>query len=120
MRSRNELPRTRGTVVKAGVEATELTRRSVGETGKIAIGAMHFAKGQGRAMLHPVEPGLRLIGSTATRGPRGSARLDLEHRGRADRNEGARVLASTGKSVVGPLTTLHESCGGALRRACVR
>ena len=45
VRSRNELPRARAAVAKAGVEATELTGRSEGETGRIALGTMHFAKG---------------------------------------------------------------------------
>jgi NAD(P)-dependent dehydrogenase (short-subunit alcohol dehydrogenase family) len=45
VRSRNELPRARAAVAKAGVEATELTGRSEGEAGRIALGTMHFAKG---------------------------------------------------------------------------
>jgi hypothetical protein len=45
VRSRNELPRARAAVAKAGVNATELTGRTEGETGRIAIGIMHFAKG---------------------------------------------------------------------------
>ena len=45
VRSRNELPRARAAVAKAGVEATELSGRSEGETGRIALGTMHFAKG---------------------------------------------------------------------------
>ena len=45
VRSRNELPRARAAAVKAGIEATELTGRSDGEPGRIAIGTMQFAKG---------------------------------------------------------------------------
>jgi hypothetical protein len=45
VRSRNELPRARAAVAKAGIDATELTGRVEGETGRIAIGTMHFAKG---------------------------------------------------------------------------
>lgn len=45
VRSRNELPRARAAVAKAGVDATELTGRTEGEAGRIAIGIMHFAKG---------------------------------------------------------------------------
>ena len=45
VRSRNELPRARAAAVKAGIEATELTGRSDGGAGRIAIGTMHFAKG---------------------------------------------------------------------------
>jgi superfamily I DNA/RNA helicase len=45
VRSRNELPRARAAAAKAGIEATELTGRSEGEAGRIALGTMHFAKG---------------------------------------------------------------------------
>jgi hypothetical protein len=45
VRSREELPRARAAAEKAGVEATELTGRTEGEAGRIAIGTMHFAKG---------------------------------------------------------------------------
>ena len=45
VRSRNELPRARAAAAKAGIEATELTGRSDGEIGRIALGTMHFAKG---------------------------------------------------------------------------
>jgi superfamily I DNA/RNA helicase len=45
VRSRNELARARAAAAKAGVEATELTGRSEGEAGRIALGTMHFAKG---------------------------------------------------------------------------
>lgn len=45
VRSRDELPRARVAAAKAGVEATELTGRTEGEAGRIAIGTMHFAKG---------------------------------------------------------------------------
>jgi hypothetical protein len=45
VRSKNELPRARAAVALTGVEATELTGRTDGESGRIAIGTMHFAKG---------------------------------------------------------------------------
>jgi superfamily I DNA/RNA helicase len=45
VRSRNELPRARAAVAKAEVEATELTGRTEGTSGKISIGTMHFARG---------------------------------------------------------------------------
>jgi hypothetical protein len=45
VRSRDELSRARNAAAAAGVEATELTGRSDGESGKIVIGTMHFAKG---------------------------------------------------------------------------
>ena len=45
VRSRNEMPRARAAAAKAGIEATELAGRTEGETGRIAIGTMHFAKG---------------------------------------------------------------------------
>jgi phasin len=39
------LPRARAAAAKAGVEATELSGRTEGEAGRIAIGIVHFAKG---------------------------------------------------------------------------
>jgi hypothetical protein len=45
VRSREELPRARAAAARAGVETTQLTGQSEGETGRIAIGTMHFAKG---------------------------------------------------------------------------
>lgn len=45
VRSRDELPRARAAAFKADVEATELTGRSEGTSGRISIGTMHFAKG---------------------------------------------------------------------------
>lgn len=45
VRSRNELPRARAAAANATVEFTELTGRTDGEPGRIAIGTMHFAKG---------------------------------------------------------------------------
>ena len=45
VRSRNEMPRARAAVAKAGVDATELTGRVEVDDARIAIGTMHFAKG---------------------------------------------------------------------------
>jgi hypothetical protein len=45
VRSKSELPRARAAAALTGVEATELTGHRDGETGRIAIGTMHFAKG---------------------------------------------------------------------------
>lgn len=45
VRSRDELPRARAAVAKAGVEATELTGQTELAAGRIAIGTMHVAKG---------------------------------------------------------------------------
>jgi hypothetical protein len=45
VRSRDELPRARAAAAKADVEATELTGRTEGTSGRISIGTMHFAKG---------------------------------------------------------------------------
>jgi superfamily I DNA/RNA helicase len=45
LRSSNELPRARAAAAQAGVDFTELTGRTEGEVGRIAIGTMHFAKG---------------------------------------------------------------------------
>ncbi len=45
VRSRDELPRARAAAAKAGVDATELSGRVEGGSGRVAIGTMHFAKG---------------------------------------------------------------------------
>jgi len=45
VRSRDELPRARAAAAGADVEATELTGRTEGTSGKISTGTMHFAKG---------------------------------------------------------------------------
>lgn len=44
-RSREELPRVRKVIERAGVRATELSGQSARELGCVAIGVMHFAKG---------------------------------------------------------------------------
>ncbi len=45
VRSRRELPRARGAVEKAGLQAAELSERQIDVGERVAIGTMHLAKG---------------------------------------------------------------------------